>query len=124
MNRPKKRHGCLRVWLVFMLISNLFAVSVYLFGNTSVRDYYPNSPTWVFLILILGGVLNIIFIFALFYWKKWGFWGLLVTYLVSFFINLYLGLGIIQALIGLSGLAIFYGVLQIGGEQKGWSQLE
>lgn len=123
MNKQKKRHGCLRVWLGLMLISNLTVVLIYIFNNTA-RENYPNAPVWTFPILTLGGILNIVFIIALFRWKKWGFWGSVVTYVLSFIVNLLVGVNIIQALLGLSGLVILFGVLQIGKGNRGWSQLE
>lgn len=124
MSKQKKRHGCLTIWLAFMLFSNSIGILTYIFANSTVRESYPNAPLWVFPMLTIGGILNIIFIIALFRWKKWGFWGSIVTYVISFGVNLLVGLNITQALFGLSGLAILFGVLQIGKEHKGWSQLE
>ena len=122
MNRQKKRHGCLRVWLVFMLVSNLTAVLIYMFGNMA-RGNYPNAPIWAFPVLIVVGIVNIVLIFALFQWRKWGFWGSLITSIVAFVVNLLIGVSFVQALYGLSGIVILFGVLQIGGKNKGWPQL-
>jgi hypothetical protein len=44
--------------------------------------------------------------------------------LAAFALNLAIGVSIPQAIMGLAGIAILYGVLQIGGENKGWAQLE
>jgi hypothetical protein len=107
-----------------MLIANAAVVLIYLSASGAMRQNYPSAPGWAFPILTLGGVLNIVFLVALFRWKKWGFWGSALTYAGSFFINLVVGLNVVQALLGLSGLAILYGVLHIGKENKGWSQLE
>jgi hypothetical protein len=43
---------------------------------------------------------------------------------LAIIINLALGLGIFQSAVGLIGIAVLYGVLQIGKENKGWPQLE
>ncbi len=56
--------------------------------------------------------------------KKWGYWGFAVSSIVAFSVNLASGLGVGQSLLGLLGLALLYGVLQIGKENAGWSQLE
>ena len=39
-------------------------------------------------------------------------------------INLSLGLTVVQVALGLVGILILYGVLQIGDDKKGWTQLE
>lgn len=119
----RKRHGCLTAWLVLMLISNLVAVLANA-GSASVRQYYPNAPGWAFPALIIVGILNIVFVIALFRWKKWGFWGCAATTVVAFVVNLLVGLNVLTAVIGLAGPLILFGILQIGGENKGWSQLE
>ena len=53
-----------------------------------------------------------------------GFFGALATSIVTFVINLMVGLNIVQAILGLTGFAILYGVLHIGEERKGWTQLD
>jgi hypothetical protein len=39
-------------------------------------------------------------------------------------VNLTIGVNIAQGILGLAGVAILYGVLHIGNEKKGWTQLE
>lgn len=124
MNEQKKRHGCLTAWLVLMLIANSAVVLIYTLGSAAVRQKYPHAPDWALPALTLGGILNVVFLIALFRWKKWGFWGSVATYALSFVVNLAVGVNVVQVLLGLSGLAILFGVLQIGKENKGWSQLE
>jgi hypothetical protein len=43
---------------------------------------------------------------------------------VVFFVNLSIGVNPVAAVGGLLGVAILYGVLHIGKERKGWTQLE
>jgi hypothetical protein len=81
-------------------------------------------PRWAFPVLTVGGIFNVVCAIALFRWKKWGFWGLAASAVTIFFINLSLGLGTGRALLGFLGLPILYGVLHIGKEGKGWSQLD
>jgi hypothetical protein len=57
-------------------------------------------------------------------WKKWAFYGFAVTTVLALGVNLSVGLGIGRSLIGLVGIAVLYGVLQIGEQKKGWNQLE
>jgi hypothetical protein len=93
-----------------------------LVGN--IQQALPTFPAWMVWPFTLGAVLNIAFAIALFNWKKWGFFGFLVTGVATFALNIYVGIGIPRAVLGLMGIAILYGVLQIGGQKSGWSQLE
>ena len=124
MNQQKRRHGCLTAWLILALIANSTTVLIYTLGSATFRPAYPNAPGWAASALILGGILNIVFAIALFRWKRWGFWGYVATIALTIAVNLVLGLNVVQAMPGLVGVAILYGVLQIGKEDKGWPQLE
>ena len=123
--QTKQRHGCLAAWLGLMLIMNTIVVIVYLVGGADlIEQNYPNAPEWVLPALTVGGVLNIVFVIALFCWKRWGFWGLVLTYTVGPAVNLAAGLTLPQDLGSLVGLLILFVVLQIGKGNKGWPQLE
>ena len=124
LDRQKNRHGCLTAWLVFMLIANSFAFLYYIFGIASVRMAFPNAPDWTFPVLTIGCALNIVFAIAILRWKKWGFWGCAVITVVAFFVNLIIGVNILSSLLGLVGIALLYGVMQIGKDNKGWPQLD
>jgi hypothetical protein len=130
----KKRHGCLSVYLILIILGSSFTT----LGNFSglllnavpeavnaVPDVpAPVFPSWVYLVLGIFGLINIVSAFAIFKWKKWGFWLFTLTGFLTCFINISAGLNILSCVIGLSGLAILYGVLQIGGDKKGWAQLD
>ena len=88
------------------------------------RLKFPAAPGWAFPILALCGIVNVVCAIALLGWKKWGFFGFVVTAIVIFAINLMTGLSIARALLGLVSIAILFLVLQIGEEKKGWTQLE
>ena len=120
----KHRHGCLTAYLVFMIIANSATALLYLFGSEAIRRNAPNMPGWAFPVLIVAGIFNLICAVALWRWKKWGFWGFVVSALVAFAVNLSIGVEPGFALLGLVGLGILYGVLHIGSEDKGWPQLE
>ena len=124
MAARKKRHGCLTTWLVFMMLGNSISALAYLFGSQIMRQILPDLPTWVFPLLAIITTFNTICTIALFKWKKWGFWGFLGSSVAALIINLSIGLGIGQSLFGLLGIVLLYGVLNIGRENKGWSQLE
>lgn len=121
---PKQRHGCLTTYLVFMMVVNSATSILYLVGAEGIKQSVPNIPDWAFPILSIVGIFNLACAIALFRWKKWGFWGFVASSVGAFLINLSIGLGIGSAVGGLIGIAVLYGVLQIGKELKGWSQLE
>jgi len=126
---PKQRHGCLTAYLIFMIIANSLVTLVYLPRPNYqlilfdiVHLYWTRAFVWP--VLIVAGIFNVVCAVALLRWKKWGFWGFAVSSVIIFFVNLFIGLDIWPALVGLLGLPILYGVLQIGKEDKGWPQLD
>jgi hypothetical protein len=124
MTEGNSRHGCLTAWLVLMIIANSATAVVYILGSDTVSQALPDMPGWVFPVLIVFSLFNLVCAVALFQWKKWGFWGFCITSIVALVVNLSSGLGIGSSLTGLIGLAVLFGVLQIGDENKGWPQLD
>ena len=124
--RNKQRHGCQTVYLIFMIIVNCITSISYLsyfFLSEEIKNL-SGLPIWAVCVLMIAGVFNISCCIAVFRWRVWGFWGFVCSASVVFFINLYVGIGIISSLSGLLGIAFLFGVLQIGQDRKGWSQLE
>lgn len=117
----KKRHGCLTAYLIFMLIANAGVSLVYLSQGSTIEQN-ANLPSWAVPTLALFGIFNLVCAIALFKWKKWGFYGFVGSALIVTVINYICGLGV--QLGGFIGIAILYGVLQIGKKNKGWNQLD
>ena len=124
MAEGKSRLGCLTAWLLLMITANSASALMCLLGSDAIRQSLPNMPDWTFPVLIVFSVFNLACAIALFQWKKWGFWGFCISSFVALVVNLSIGLGIGPSLGGFIGVAILYGVLQIGKEDKGWSQLD
>jgi hypothetical protein len=124
MSEGKQRHGCLTAVLVVNIILNAFAILGNLLGGAMTRQSFPDAPGWALPVLAIAGIFSTVCLVALFRWKKWGFYGAVATTVLAFVVNLAVGLTIAQALIGFVGIALLYGVLQIGGDKKGWTQLE
>jgi len=115
----KQRHGCLTAYLILMVIAHIAVLYIFFFyalGSVISDDRE-------ILVFLIGMFFNFVCIIALFSWKKWGFWGLVASSVVSFFLNLSMGKGGFSIL-GLVGLLILYGVLHIGGKKNGWAQLD
>ena len=124
MTEAKNRHGCLTAWLVLMIIANSATALAYLVGRDEIQKTLPNAPGWAFPVLIIFALFNLVCAIALFKWQKWGFWGFCVSAVVALFVNFSIGLGVGSSLGGLVGVALLYGVLQIGKDNKGWPQLD
>ena len=124
MTEHKKRHGCLTAYLIFMIIANSATPLMYLLGGNAIRQNIPDMPGWALPVLAVFGVFNLMCAIALFKWKKWGFWGFTASAVIVACINLSIGIGIGSVIVGLAGVAVLYGVLQIGQENKGWAQLD
>jgi hypothetical protein len=124
MSEQKQRHGCLTAWLILMIIGNSASALMYLLGGGFVKQSLPDMPDWALPILIVFSLFNLVCAIALFKWKKWGFWGFCVSSIVALVINIIIGIRISMSLGGLIGVALLYGVLHIGKENKGWPQLE
>ena len=125
MTQQKKRHGCLTAWLILAMIVNALGTIALLLANTSMREELAvDVPGWSISVALVLAATGLVCYLALFYWQKWGFWGLLVAYTAGLVIDLSSGYSIGEALRNMLAMAILYGVLQIGGENSGWSQLE
>lgn len=119
----KQRHGCLTAWLTIMIILNSIISLVYM-ASAAGASSALRLPTFALLLLSLVGIANVACAIALFKWRKAGFYGFIGTSAVAFVVNLSIGLGIVPSLLGLGGVGMLYGVLQIGNEQSGWRQLD
>lgn len=122
----KERHGCVTAWLILIIIANSILGFVYLFTTDQVLSTLPiGSSETLLMIMGILGLGNIVFAILLFQWKKSGFWGYVATSIVALVINLMIGIGIGQSLLGLAGIAILYGVLQIKNNNvTAWEHLE
>lgn len=110
----KQRHGCVTAWLILMIISNSLTSIFYLFMGDTVSQALPTPiPQPMMMALGIIGVVNLVFSIMLFQWKKWAFWAFAGTSLITLGINLSMGLGFVTSILGLSGAAILYGILQI-----------
>jgi hypothetical protein len=109
---------------VFVIIANSATALIYLFGAAAIKRSAPNMPDWAFPVLIVLVLFNLACAVALLRWKKWGFWCLVGSAVVTLGVNLTIGLGLSSAIVGFLGAILLYGVLHIGKENKGWPQLD
>jgi hypothetical protein len=120
----KQRHGCLAAYLIVMMvlavIGIIFSLLAVALGGAATQ------PLWTIILGIIVGIFNLVCLAAVWRWQKWGFYGILGASVFYAIISFASGAGMgVATLIGaVIGMLIFYGVLQIGGDSKGWSQLD
>ncbi|MBI5556497.1 MAG: hypothetical protein HY885_02560 [Deltaproteobacteria bacterium] len=124
MLENKKRHGCLTVYLAVIVIANLATLLIYGLSSETVKELMPNLPGWVNIASMVFSLTNLICAIALFKWRKWGFWGLLIPTIIMTGVNFSIGIDTGTAIFGLVGVAILYGVLHLGKDNNGWKQLD
>jgi len=139
MSKSPKRHGCLTTYLVFLVICAILGMLINLFGIPEVilkyflnrpqwptyfyAETYPNRAEWAIPVSFIMQIFSLICVIQIFHWRKWGFWGLCALYLANFI--LYLKYDVRPPLIGpILAIVVLYGVLHIGKENKGWTQLK
>lgn len=124
--KNEQRHGCVTIWLLLMIFSNSLAAVLYLFaGEIISHNFFDEISNKMLILLIVLSICNVVLSISLFRWKKWAFWGLVITGIGVFIINLSIGVGIGQSIFGLVGIAILYALLQIKKDNvTSWSNLE
>ncbi len=83
------------------------------------------APKWTLIALTVLLLLNVVFAIALLRWKRWGIYGLVVSTIVIFALNVVRGSN--PAFCGLGtvvGIAVLLVLVNIGGDRRAWTQLE
>jgi hypothetical protein len=117
MANGKQRHWCLTAWLILMIIANSVIVLSVLMAIT-LKSTLPNHHLGLF------ALANVVFLVAIFQWKKWGFFGYVGTNILIMVSGLATGWHIGRFLLQVLWVLILYALLQIGKEKRGWMQLE
>lgn len=112
MAKEKKRGVWLNIWLAIILIGNITSAAFYLFFSEALTAFYPEVPIGMFYIYGLLAIANLAFVAYLFLWKKWAFFGLLITAIIAFIMNISIGISFGNSLLGLLGIAILYLLLK------------
>jgi hypothetical protein len=128
--KTPKRHGCLLVWLLLMLLveatSVLGEISLKAISGhvdlSSITKIAPESSlyTWGIVVLASADIICVIFLFQ---WKKWAFYGSALVGVGVMVLTL-IANGSLSGVMALVLPGVLYGVLQIGGENSGWRRLQ
>ena len=103
-----KRGFWLTAFIILMYIGNSFSAYTY-FSKAELIAQQP-PQTSITLIYILGTftILNIILATAILFWKKWGVFGFYGVGVLGYIINVYIGMGVSQSIMGLIGPVLIY----------------
>lgn len=120
-----KRHGCLTIWLLLLVLWNLALILTYAGCNMAQWIGDTGEPFgWYYPMMIGLAVLSLICVSALFRWRKWGFWGLLIVSAFKLVLEVSVGGGDFTVLAGIVvTMLVLLAVLNIGRENRGWPQL-
>lgn len=104
-NHPK-RSGWLTVFLLVILVANALNGSYFFLGGSAVKDDFSRLPIWMVPILAVLSFGNVLFAAAVWKWKKWGVYGLIITTLVVMGVGFLGGLPMTSSLLGVLGVVI------------------
>jgi hypothetical protein len=120
--KEKSRHGCLTTYLVLLIIGNLVTLVFRLLSSLAPDNKMPVLAIIAYSLLALFIIVCAV---AIYNWKKWGVWGLCAVAVINFVIGVISGELLIISIFQLVAiLGILFWVLHIGGDNKGWPQLE
>lgn len=122
----KERHGCVTAWLYLLIVANSVTSLTYLFmGDFIIQNLESDMGKSTILLLAVLGIFNVSFAVMLLRWRKVGFWGFTLTSFVAFGINVSMGIGIGQSILGLLSIGILYGILQFKKyDTPAWTYLD
>lgn len=124
------RHVALTIflWLVIVVNALVGIVSIPLLlvvaGLGASAGVETGSAMAVAGLGLLAVFFNVACGVAILRWKKWGFYGLVITSALGVVLNLAVGENPLRALLGLVGVGILFGLLQLGGAHRGWDRLK
>lgn len=123
IENSKTRNIILTILLSIFLIADFYTLKTILDSNPN-NDLIDLSEKLNYFYVIFT-ILDLLFTFFLFKWKKWAFWGTFTISILTFLLNLYVGVEIITSLFGLAGVILLYALLQLRSKNvSGWKNLE
>lgn len=108
---------------VLMFINGVIVAMVFAILNFQHTNTNVTLPAYSMAISIVLAVFNMISLWALVHWKKWGFWGYCLCSIAMIPLSVYLGTALPKALLSLVAIFILFSLYQIGGKKKAWNKL-
>ncbi len=120
MKENKKERGfLLTFWMVLLLAGGVLSAISYITIGLGVVADLPSVPEWLTYVFLFMSIANVIFVGFLFRWKRWAFYAFCSSAVLVMILNLYVGVGIGMALVGLAAPVILYAFMR-----KKWSLFE
>ena len=121
----KIRHWGVTAWLVLIIVVNVITIIAHtLYSDVMIVSEYESTKLHQ-QVLVAVSALNVICSFAMLFWKKWGFKGIVISVGLIFCTSINLDLHPSPIILVLSGPVILFVLLQrrIEGVTT-WDQLE
>ena len=119
----KKRNILVTILLTLFLIADLYVFKT--ITDSNLNNDAIDLTNKINYSYVVFTILDLVFTFFLFKWKKWAFWGTLTISILTFFLNIYIGVEILYCFAGLSGILLLFAFLHLkSGNISGWRNLE
>ncbi len=123
IDNSKRRNILLTILLSVFLLADFYSFKTIIDSNPNNDTIYLTEK--INYIYVAFTILDLICSISLFKWKKWGFWGALIISILTFLLNLYVGVELIYCFVGLIGVSLLFAILQLkSGKISGWKNLE
>ena len=105
-----KRPIFLTIWLILIVLGNLYSLYSYTLGTAFITSALPNFPSWAFILLDILAVVELIGVALLWMWKKLGFYLFIGAAVIASALNILTlgGLGVTGILGAILGIVILY----------------
>jgi hypothetical protein len=105
------RGWLLGAWLIYVALSHLWtAYRSFEVYQDLVAHADPRFPHWPFLVLAVLGLVNVLAVVGLWFWKRWGFVLFCAVTVAGLGVNVYLGVPIGTLILGLIGVVIMLAI--------------
>ena len=111
----KERHWFVTGWLILKIAANcvttyFFLKSIFILKDSPIGI---SEREWTIILLAAIAIINVLLSILILNWQKIGFWGFILTGVMTFILNLNIGTSLVLALLGLSGIPILFAILKI-----------
>ena len=84
----RERTGCFSLYLLLIIFGGIFGLLLYLFQGDALQQAVPSLPDWAISWRMLESALGTVFGLGVWYWRRWGVFGLFVLIALDVFFNL------------------------------------
>jgi len=91
-----------------MFIANPLTAFTYFSNPEIIIQTYPKITAGLLYFMGVMAIVNVILAVGIWMWKKWGVFGFYGVVTMAFVINLYVGLGIANSLMGVVGAVLIF----------------